>query len=177
MPALWRHSVSLGERETPTRESSQLTKNGRNRPRPHFHHQGAPGRSCEKGESPNHYYAKTIIAQEPHRFRFVRKCHDCSTQILALEPLQTNSVGKNEVKLIVESTQRKRTIDAVITISETAYAIEVWKSHEIGQDKRFELERYYGADRVFEVKANQVLDVMNGSSKTNELEDCNHEKR
>jgi hypothetical protein len=156
------------------------------RSRPHFSHNPDPDNRKEncresgcRGEGPCHWLAKHLIADNPCKFQFDRKCCECKGSLSILfnpESLASPVTGQTEVN--VETEDGLRRVDAMIrTNGQNVAAIEIWRSNPIGRVKRTQLVDIYGRDRVFEVRAEDVVAAAKKKSGSTVLLDQNHSQR
>jgi hypothetical protein len=149
--------------------------------RPHFAHTKTQTdvedaeHGCTAEESESHWLAKHLLAKTPSSFRFVRQCSDCSGPVADFSP-GADAKGDIEVPIC-----GKRVDAVIVEANGDAAAIEVWRTHVIGAEKRKTLADHFGAHRVFEVRASDVVDILRRDTAAkdvaHELRDQNHGMR
>jgi hypothetical protein len=153
----------------------------------HFAHRSKDGygpRVPCGGEGLFHWSAKMFVAANICRLIFHRSCKDCKKEIAWFSPskdvygepeeskrnvvYRKSSDGKRRKKYIVDVMVRDSNDQQIA-------AIEIWKSHQISADKRQTLETKFGKNRVYEVRAEDVMKIKNGEIV--DLEDKMHPHR
>lgn len=142
--------------------------------RTHFQHKADPHSSCSGGgpETEEHQKAKQLLADHLDRWRFIKNCSSCGQR--TGETTSFSALGgfraKIESSFNVGAEQRRLQPDVTVFHgSEKIAAIEVLKTHAVGDEKRRILSE--AGIQVFEVEADQIIDAHENGSFTALLTD------